>query len=341
MVVLRVLKYLVVALVALAALVAIGFLLGVFGVPELTSIDNQFGDVNNSTTEIRTNVTVDNPNPVGVSLGGLRVDYTIEMNDVAMANGTKEGLSIGTGNSRLGFATYLDNAKIPRWWYRHVDRGERTNVVVDADVSHSTFGSTDFQRRDSIETDIVSAFDSTETREINADRPFVEDPVLYLNETAGSFGDGVTPEQTPLDLDFTVYNPKAYPYAITEIGYTIEMNDVTVGNGSTRDEQVLAPQSTSTIEAQTVIQNENLDRWWVTHLENNEVTDLYIDFYVVVDPDVPGVDPVRIDSDQFDYRTTIETDLLGSGDSNGSGDGTAGNETSGASDTESRAVAAT
>jgi LEA14-like dessication related protein len=319
MVVLRVLKYLVVALVALAALVAVGFLLGVFGIPELTSIDNEFGDVNESTTEIRTNVSVDNPNPIGLSLGGLRIDYTIGMNDVAMANGTKQGLSIGTGNSTLGFRTYLDNGKIPNWWYRHVDRGERTSVVVDADVSHSAFGSTSFQQTETIETDILSAIDSTETREINADRPLVDDPILYLNETTGSFGDDVTPQRTPIGLDFTVYNPKVYPYAITEIGYTIEMNNVTVGNGSSGGDQVLAPRETSTIEANTAIRNQRLDRWWVTHLQNDEVTDLYIDFYVVVDPELPGAEPVRIDTEAFDYRTTIETDMLGSSDSGGNG----------------------
>jgi LEA14-like dessication related protein len=313
MVVLRVLKYLVFALLALVALVAIGFFLGVFGVPQLNGIDNEFGTVNETSTEIQTNVSIYNPNPIGLSVGGLSVDYAVGMNGIEMATGEKQGLGIGTGNSSLRFVTYLDNTKIPEWWYTHVDNGEQTNVAVNATVSHGTLGSAPpITQSETVETDILSAFDSTETRAVNADQPLVDDPVLYLNETAGEYGSNLSREQTPIDLSFRMYNPKRYPYAITEIGYTIEMNDIQVGEGSTSEEQVLAPRSESTVEAATSIQNGRLDQWWVSHLQNEEVTELYIDFYVVVDPDIPGASPVRLDSEELDYQTTIETDILGS-----------------------------
>jgi len=60
-----------------------------------------------------------------------------------------------------------------------------------------------------------------------------------------------------------------------------------------------------------------------------------LDFYVVVDPDVgdlfPGeVAPIRVDTDAFDYRTTIETDIFGtkgSGQADGDTDG-GGSDTS-------------
>jgi LEA14-like dessication related protein len=314
MVVLKILKYLVITLVALVALVAIGFFLGVFGVPQLNGIDNEFGTVNETQTEIRTDVSIHNPNPIGLSVGGLNIDYTIGMNEIRMANGTKQGLSLGTGNSSLQFVTYLDNGKIPEWWYTHIRNGERTNVGVNATVSHGALGSAPpITQSETIETDILSAFDSTETREINADRALVDDPVLYLNETAGEYGENLTPQQTPIDLGFTVYNPKAYPYAVTEIGYNITMNGIPVGDGTTTEEQVLAPRTESTLTAETILRNERLDQWWVSHLNNDEVTDLRIDFYVVVDPDIQGVDPVRIDSDELDYQTTIETNILGQG----------------------------
>lgn len=314
MVVLRIIKYLAITFVTLAVLVAIGFFLGIFGIPQLNGIDNDFGTVNETQTEIRTDVRLTNPNPIGVSVGGLSIDYTVGMNEVPMANGTKQGLSISTGNSSLQFITYLDNGKIPQWWYTHIRNGERTNVAVNATISHSALGSAPpITQSETIETDILSAFDSTETREINADRAFVDDPVLYLNETAGEYGDDLTPQKTPINLDFTVYNPKPYPAAVTEVGYSITMNDIAVGEGTTTEEQVLAPRAESTLSAETVLNNDRLDQWWVSHINNDEVTDLRIDFYVVVDPDVQGVDPIRIDSDELDYQTTIETSILGQG----------------------------
>ncbi len=314
MVIGRIFKYLGITVVTLAALVAIGYFLGVFGVPQLNGIDNEFGTVNETDTEIRTNVSVNNPNPIGVSIGGVKIDYTVAMNDLPMANGTKNGVSIQTGNSSVEFVTYLNNTRIPEWWYTHIRNGEQTEVGIEATVTHSQLGeSPPIEETENVETDILSSFDSTETREINANRELVDDPVLYINETEGGFGDNLTRERTPIDLDFTMYNPKQYPYAVTEIGYTINMNNVTVGEGTTTGEQILAPESTSTLSAETVIQNERLDQWWVSHLENNEETTLTIDSYVVVDPDVPGVnvEPVRIDSDELDYETTIETDILG------------------------------
>jgi LEA14-like dessication related protein len=302
--------------VTLAVLLAIGFFLGVFGIPQLNSVDNEFGTVNETTTEIETSVNIYNPNPIGVSFGGLQVNYTVNMNDIPMANGQKKGLSIATGNSSLGFTTYLDNTRIPEWWYTHIRNGERTDLTIDAQVSHSALGGTDFQQGRTVETDILSAFDSTETREVDANAALVEDPVLYINETEGSYGTNVTRERTPIDLDFTVYNPKRVPYTVTEVGYTINMNNITVGEGATQSERILPPQEETSLVANTAIDNSKLDQWWVSHLQNGETTDLYIDFYVQVDPGVG--EPIRLDSEELDYRTTIETNILGSGGTNAS-----------------------
>lgn len=335
MVIGKIFKYLFITFVTLGVLVAIGFFLGVFGIPTLNSIDNEFGTVNETTTEIRTNVSLNNPNPIGVSFGGLEINYTVLMNDVAMANGQKNGVSIGTGNTSIELVTYLDNTKIPAWWYTHIQNNERTDVTIDATVSQSTLGSTNIQEDTEIETDILSSFNSTETRPIDANKPVIQDPVLYLNETSGSYGDGLTRDRTPINLDLTVYNPKRYPYTITEIGYTINMNDVEVGNGTTESEQILEQRSQSQIEAETAIRNQRLDKWWVTHIENNETTELYVDFYIVVDPGLSGVDPIRLDSDELDYEDTIETNILGN--KNQSSTGTDGSD--GTSDADATATA--
>ncbi|WP_233562796.1 hypothetical protein [Haloarcula sp. Atlit-120R] len=62
--------------------------------------------------------------------------------------------------------------------------------------------------------------------------------MLYVNETRGAWDRAnLTQSETPLHLAFDTYNPKPYPYTITKVGYTIRMNDVTVGEGAPSSRQ--------------------------------------------------------------------------------------------------------
>ncbi|WP_225334323.1 LEA type 2 family protein [Halomicrobium urmianum] len=327
----RILSLLAVAGVVVVGTVGAGFAVGALGAPSVTGIHNQFGDVNESTTVIESELGIHNPNPIGVSVGDVGVDYTVRMNDVPMANGTKEGVSIGTGNSSVSLTTRMANERIPAWWYAHVRNGERTAVSVDATVSAPLVGERDVsldQARE-IETDLLSGFDSDETRPINTDGPIPRDPALYVNSTDGEWDrENLTRERTPMDLRFDVHNPKPYPYTVSKIGYTITMNDVTVGEGETDRGQVIAPGETTTIRADTAIQNERLDEWWVTHLENNQVTEMHVDFYLIFE--FQG-EQFRVNPDELGYTTTIETDVFGtkesdSADAGARGDGAASAE---------------
>ncbi|WP_115863068.1 LEA type 2 family protein [Halorussus litoreus] len=317
------LKILVAVVALLVVAVAAGFALGVLGTPSVAGLQNQFGEVTDETTEIRTELVVNNPNPFGVSLGGVSVNYDVSMNDVAMANGTKEGVSIGSGNSTLAFTTVMQNDRIPAWWASHVRNDEQTAVQVDAEVRSGTLGRSfdapPVERQ--VSTDVISQFNSTETRPINASQPLVSDPVAYVNETGAQWGE-VTRAETPIDLRMVVYNDKPVPMAITEIGYEITMNDVAVGNGSSDDEHVIEGHTEETIRTTTTIDNDKLDEWWVTHLENGQVTELRIDFYAEVE--VAG-ETFRVPLEEMTYTETIETDVFGAKDASGGGDdGTAG-----------------
>jgi len=299
-----------VAVLALAVVVAGGVALGVLGVPSVTGVENRFGPVNESSTVIETNLSVNNPNPVGVALGGVTVNYSVAMNGVDIASGQKEGVAISSGNSTVDTTTTMDNGQIPAWWYTHVRDGETTTVEIDATATSSTLGqSANFGQEQTIETDIVGQFDSEKTRPVEANQPLIGDPVLYINSTRGSWDRAnLTRQRTPLDLDFTVYNPKWVPYTVSKIGYNITMDGVPVGAGVSDRGYVIEPETTETIRANTVIRNQHLDEWWVSHLERNQVTDLSIDFYLVVD--VQG-EQFRVDLDSIDYEKRIETDIFG------------------------------
>lgn len=307
-----------VVLVVLVAAVGTAYVLGVVGEPSVVAVENRFGEVTNETTTVETDLVVNNPNPVGVALGGTTVDYTVRMNDVSMAEGRKEGLSLARGDSTLPFTTRMDNDRIPAWWVTHIERGENTTVVVDATVTSSLLGnrSVSLQQEKRVETDLIGAFASEETRPVNASRPPVSDPVLYVNRTTAAWGD-VTDERTPIDTSFLVYNPKTVPYAVTEVGYTVTMNGIVVGEGSSDREYLIEGRTTENVSARTVIDNDRLDDWWVSHLRNDQVTDLRIDFYARIE--LPGGAEVRVPLDALTYERTVETDVFGNQDSTDGG----------------------
>mgnify|MGYP002280976213 CR=1 FL=1 len=327
----------VVGLAVVSAAVGGAFALGVFGVPSVAGVNNSFGDVTNESTVVETDLVVSNPNPIGVGLDGVSIDYAVSMNDVRAANGSREGVSVASGNSTLGFETQLRNDAIPPWWVSHVRNGERTTVAIDATVTSDLLGrSATLTRTRQVETDLIGAFASDETRPVNADAPLVDDPVLYVNETRGRWGT-VTDAETPIEMEFDVYNPNLEPYAVTEIGYDVTMNGVAMGSGSTEREYVIPSYGSETVEITTALRNERLDEWWVTHVDESvnghQVTDLRIEFYAVVE--FPSGEVVTVPLDSLTYEETIETDMFDEGlhqgngtdtgestGSDGSGDGT-------------------
>lgn len=295
--------------VLLGVLLGGAFALGVVGAPAVSDVQNRFGPVDETTTVIVTNLTVSNPNPIGVDLGGVSLNYTVDLNDVRIARGQEEGIAVGTGNSTLSFETGMRNERIPDWWVAHIRDGERSELEVHARVRSSTLGRTvsfDPVNRE-ISTDLLSSFNSSETRPVNANSPVVSDPVLYVNETSAAWG-SVSESETPMEMAFVVYNPKSVPYTVSSIGYEIGMNDVAMGSGETEQAYTIPPKSSRTIRATTAIENEKLDEWWVSHLERNQVTDLRIDFYARIE--LP-TGTVRVPLDALTYEKTIETDIFG------------------------------
>ncbi len=297
-------------LVAVAVVAGGAFAGGVLGAPTVAGVENQFAGVNETTTTVETDLSVHNPNPVGVSLGGVTAEYAVEMNGIRLAEGKKEGVSVGRGTTAVPFTSHVANERIPAWWVSHVRNGEHTELTVDATVYseavNRSFGAPTVTR--DVDTDIISAFNSTETRPVNANRAFVSDPVLYVNRTTAEWGT-VTNATTPVRLAFTVYNPKPYPVAVSELGYNVTMNGVDVGEGATESGYAIPPKSTETIVTTVRIDNDRIDEWWVTHLERNQTTDLRIDFYARLQAgDAPAV---RVPLDALTYTETVETDIFG------------------------------
>ena len=292
---------------------------GIIGAPSVVGVDNGFGPVNESTTTIESEIVVNNPNPFGVRLGGLTIDYAVEMNGVRMATGGREGLGVNAGgNSSIPLTTQMNNDRIPPWWVSHVENDENTTLTVDASIHSDLLGqSFEPQIERSVNTNVIGGFNSDEDRPIDVDRPFAPEPVLWLNSTSGQWG-AVSNETTEIDTAFELYNPNPTPVAISEIGYEIEMNNVTMGEGATESAVTINPGELETVRATTALQNENLDEWWVSHLQNEQTTQLEVTFYARIDLSSFGGDTIEIRLDSI--QRTIETDIFGESESDGGTD---------------------
>lgn len=308
-------KLAVLVLIGGVVVVGVGAAAGVLGLPNVESVDNTFGNVTDETTEIRTSIQLSNPNPFGVDLESISVEYSAAMNDVPMADGRIDRIAVDTGNSTIDVTTTMDNGAIPAWWTTHIDRGERTDVDVDARVLVDQLDrGVSTSRTHPVETDMLGSFSSDEQRPINAELPLVSDPILYINETSASWAD-VAGNETALDKQLVVYNPKSQPYVVSELRYELTMNGITVGEGATEDPVVIGPGEEETIEATTAIQADTLDEWWVTHLDEDvhghQASELRIDFWVTIE--LPTGDEISVPADELAYEERIETDLFDEG----------------------------
>ncbi|WP_049935496.1 LEA type 2 family protein [Haloplanus natans] len=312
-----------VTLAAVALILTAGVAVFVFSQPSVAGVDNRFGAVNETATIVESDLQVRNPNPVGATLGGLTVDYAIDMNGIRMATGTKRGLSIPQGQSTVPMSTRLANERIPTWWVSHVRNGERTTLAINADVHSAalgtSFGAPKVTRE--IETDIISAFNSTEERPVGSSP--TGGPLLVIRETSAQWGE-VSAAETNIDMRFVVYNPNAYPIPVSELGYRATMNGIEMGSGTTEDQGVIPPGETRSIEATTTLDNQHIDEWWVSHLQNDQTTDLRIDFSARFG--LP-TGTIEVPLDPLAYTRTIETDIFDNKPDDGSGAESDGTET--------------
>lgn len=296
------------------------FLAGVIGIPAVVGFENSFGTVNESTTVVLTDITVDNPNPFGIALGGLSVQYTVSMNDVEFGYGEKNGLGLSSGRTTVQLRTYLNNSKIPPWWVSHIRNGEETALEVTADIDTGFGYSTTRQPVDqTITTDILGAFNTSEDQPINSSAPLVENPVAVIRQRNASFG-SVSSAETPIEISFVVYNPKDVPITVSELSYDVSMNQIDVGEGTTERTYVIEPKTTETIRTTVNLRNQRLDEWWVSHLQNEQVTRLFIDFSARIS--VEGVSSIDVPLRALDYETYIRTNIFGGGNASGDSPGT-------------------
>ncbi|QSW99408.1 LEA type 2 family protein [Haloterrigena alkaliphila] len=275
--------------------------------PRIESVENEWGTVTDERTEIETRIAVDNPLVLRVGDAAADVSYTVSANDIVIASERENSVRLAGDESTVAVSTWLDNDEIPAWWVSHVNGNETTTVRVEPDVVATRgvveLSSEEWTQERTVQTNLLEPLRTNQSQRVQA----YERTVFVVEETDAQWGNA-TSNRTPIDASATVTNPTGIPVPITEIGYTVRLNGIVVGEGVAADRTVIESGSTRTIDASAAIDNAQLDDWWVTHVRNDETSNLTVEFdatleYAGLRREVP--------LEFLSYEREFQTDLLG------------------------------
>ncbi|MEF8773624.1 MAG: LEA type 2 family protein [Halobacteriales archaeon] len=275
--------------------------------PSVEGTDRRWGEVTDATTNVRSTLALDNPNEGTFNdLLDLRVGQTVAINDVVVADGATTYDGIESGRNELVHVAALDNGKVPEWWARHVNRGERSTVVIDpqatADLGFTKFGVDLPERRNEVTTDMLAGLESDADRELTAQGR----TVAVIHSQSAEWGEA-TPDRAPFTVTIEVENTGREPITITGVEYAIDMNDVTVGDGTAPESYTVQPGETRQLAFTFAIDSSTMDEWWVSHVRNGEETVVVFDATATLES---GTRSMEIDLTDSGNRDRFSTDLL-------------------------------
>ncbi|MFB6353535.1 MAG: LEA type 2 family protein [Halobacteriales archaeon] len=299
------------AVIGLGLVLLLGGALGAYALsggvqqPTVEDVSVRWGEVTQETSIIRATVVIENPNPFGIP-GVIDIGYEASLNDVTIAEGRKRGVGLSPGRNELELAIPVENEKISDWWVTHVNNGERSTLTIQPTVEGPLGLSYALPaQQQTVETDVLGALAGQGRTEV----VLAGEPLLTVSDWTAAWGDA-NGTVTPVTLTAQVTNAHDRPVTLDGVGYRVEMNDVTLGEGVDRSGFSVDPGETETLEIRAALRTERFDRWWVSHLRHDETTTLSIGTTAVVAGD--GDDPT-VHLDLVSMQLELSTDLLGGG----------------------------
>ena len=287
-------------------IIIIGFITGILSIPSVKNINNRWGNISDDNTEIISSIKIENNNPFKIILPRVKVDYTLKMNNIKMANGKIENINLQKGDTTIEVTSYLNNKRIPDWWISHIKNNETTIVdiepivVIDVELAEPHIDTP--SKTISVNTNLLGDFNIFEEKIIEIG------PVNITMKNVNAEWGNVNNETTELIFNVTMYNPIPKNISMPQIRYNISMNNIVIGNGSINDNLILKANNDSIIYLITLIDNTLIDDWFVSHLQNNESSNLNITISSVI-----GYEGISFKIDDFlIYTHEFNTDILGS-----------------------------
>jgi len=286
-----------VGVVVLVLGIGVGYLALTFQPPDATVEDEgDWGEVNESSTEVVTTIQVRNENDYAISVGSnVGAEYYLYFNDVRVASGQKKGVNIPKGNSTIELRTYIDNEQLVPWWAEFVRADETivmdTNITVKAGLLGQKFSknfSLDQRRMLEDETPMIDSLSSAASE--TEGRYTVDagvDEVGYVVEDGYAEWGEVEGNQTTVLFKFDITNPSdsvAIPSEPDGLRANVEMNGVDLMDVSGDEFEMrsspdpIEPGETRTVVYAVELDNEKIDDWFRTHVEKDEVTDVEVTF---------------------------------------------------------------
>ncbi len=298
-------KILGILVIVFVAVIGLGILS--FDRPKLQEVNNEWGEVDQKKTEIRSSIYINNPNPIGIPFASIEIKGEILMNNVVMGAMNKSDVDIEAGNNNIELVSNIHNDKIPEWFVSHVDSGEYTDIRISPEVTLKTF-LTDFgiqmpDQTSSLQTSFLSGF--TEIQKDKITDPATDKVLLTIENVEAEWGE-VTEEKSQINAEVTVENPNPFPINLNQLSYQIDLNGIDIGSNETTEKIILGPNQETKVKTSLLIKNDKLEDWWPIHIKNNEESQLSINMKAIVEFQNQELEIPIYESDQ-----TIETDILG------------------------------
>lgn len=252
-------------------------------------VDSEWGEVDERSAEIRTEIRFPSPNAmfpspevVNGNVGSFGVEYVAEMNGVRVAEAEKSGVRLDPHRTVVRLDARMENGSIRDWWKSHIESGEESQMRVKPrlrlNLAMSDIGVRVPSYRADIDTDVLGFLNEADRRE----KTVLGRTVFAVDEVDADWGepDG---DETPVKVTAAVENPTPFPVGFSDIVCDVRMNGVGVGDGGTVEGFSLGPGETDEVDLRVTLDNDRLPEWWATHVDNGEQTEITVDVYGAVD----------------------------------------------------------
>jgi LEA14-like dessication related protein len=258
------------------------------------------------------------------------------MNDVVLGEGNRTGISIAKGNQTKTVRTDLYNDRLPGWWVEYVRANETIHTRVSATVRASaglSASHTFTQERTMLdgETPMIDAMSAAAS---SAEGNYPDGPATLYEVRRGwaTWGEA-TQNSTVVDFHFRVHNPAPVPVPARPDGLraTVAMNDVAVirsegtefSAGDLGLDSTLQPGETREIVLSVEMDNRKIDDWFVSHVRNDERTDVSVEFQLGFENPQTGGEIV-LPPEGITYDCRFQTGILVDGQATDTTCGAAG-----------------
>lgn len=312
------------ALVTLLLLAGLGAVAYSFQEPEFGVKDSGEWTETEEDIELTSYAWVYNPNQFDINVPFLTTEYSVQANDIELARGSRDGLKLPSKeNTTVELPADVNTGNISNWWASHLRNGESSRIEASVDVKTDFLMPVTLYRTsytDTVETDIDQKIEDSLSRargsySWNTSQDTGAETRMEVRNVSAEWSK-VTQDRTSILLGFEVHNPNSYSVPVPELEGVLEANDVRLIDRSSDsfdldeapEDGGINPGETRELRYRTSVDNERIEDWLVSHIENGENTSVNANVQLGFDNGYTEVSVPR--DDGMNCSAEIQTALL-------------------------------